>query len=275
VEGVFSAMATAPGRQKLNGHLIIQELLRNMDLGQFEMSYSVLLPCVFSVYLNPEDYTRLSGIFDLIAQDAKRALASQVAKLNSSTKLFGIRRKTAREYRIAAKDWVIQFYADAEGVVPPGDIEIHSELSETAQPGFQGVKTTLMDREPSVTSVQQSAVAGADTRSKPTERVYGEIRYEDESGPQLYLIAQNVVRIGRGADDDPMDVALYANDDVSREHCVLRRDAATSQFYITDKSTNGTWLDRKRLKRGVEQAVPQRAEIGVAETVTLWFQVRS
>lgn len=268
-------MATAPGRQKLNGQLIINELLRNMELGQFEMSYSVLLPCVFSVYLNPEDFSRLAGIFDLIAEDAKRALGSQAAKLNSSSRVFGIKRKTAREYRIAAKDWVIQFYADAEGVVPPGDIEIHSELSETAQPGFQGVKTTLMDREPSVTSVQQPVAAGADTRSKATDRVYGDIRYEDDSGPQLYLIAQNVVRIGRGAEDDPMDVALYANDDVSREHCILRRDAATSQFYLTDKSTNGTWLDGKRLKKGVEQAVAQRAQIGIAETVTLWFQVRS
>ena len=270
-------MATAPGRQKLNGQLIINELLRNMDLGQFEMSYSVLLPCVFSVYLNPEDFSRLAGIFDLIAGDAKRALGSHVAKLNSSSKIFGIKRKTAREYRIAAKDWVIQFYADAEGVVPPGDIEIHSELSETAQPGFQGVKTTLMNREPSVTSVQQSAAAapGSDTRSKAVDRVYGDIRYEDESGPQLYLIAQNVVRVGRGAEDDPMDVALYANDDVSREHCLLRRDAATGQFFITDRSTNGTWLDGKRLKRGVEQPLPERAQIGVAEIITLWFQVRS
>ena len=39
-----------------------------------------------------------------------------------------------------------------------------------------------------------------------------------------------------------MDLALYVNDEVSREHLVLRRDAATGQFSIVDKSTNGTWL---------------------------------
>jgi len=33
-----------------------------------------------------------------------------------------------------------------------GDVEIHSELNEIAQPGFRGTKTTLMDREPSVTA---------------------------------------------------------------------------------------------------------------------------
>jgi pSer/pThr/pTyr-binding forkhead associated (FHA) protein len=71
-----------------------------------------------------------------------------------------------------------------------------------------------------------------------------------------------------------MDLALYANDEVSREHLVLRRDGATGQFYITDKSTNGTWLDGKRLKRDQEQPVPERAEIGVAEVLTLLFQVR-
>ena len=71
-----------------------------------------------------------------------------------------------------------------------------------------------------------------------------------------------------------MDLALYANDEVSREHLVLRRDAATGAFHITDKSTNGTWLDGKRLKKGVEEPLPERAEIGVAEVLKLYFEVR-
>jgi hypothetical protein len=255
----------------LSGQVIISELLRNMELGAFEMAYSILLPCVFRIYLNPEDYPRLTGVFDLIAEDARRALSARVARLNSTHPL-ALKRRPAKEYRIAAKDWILHFVADTEGTVPPGDIEIHSELSETPKPGFQGTKTTLIEREPSVTAVHP-------TRSRteapqPSERIYAEIRYEDDSGPQLFLITQNEVRVGRGAGDDPMDLALYTTDEVSREHLVLRRDAATGQSYIVDRSTNGTWLDGKRLARDSELPLSERAEIGVAEVVTLLFQVR-
>src|ERR1700682_5669318 len=143
---------------------------------------------------------------------------------------------------------MIEFLPDTEGTVPLGDIEIHSELNETAQPGFRGTKTTLLDREPSVTSPRTAAV----TR-RTSDVVYAEIRYEDDSGPQLYLVSQNEIRVGRGGDDLPMDLALYANDEVSREHLALRRDPATGRFHILDTSVNGTWLDGTRLKQRSEE----------------------
>lgn len=258
----------ARGPQKLNGQVIVGELLRNMELGAFEMAYSTLLPCVFAVYLHPDDHARLAGVFDLIADDAKRALAARVAALNAAPRSLALRRKMRKEHRIAAGDWIIHFYADTEEAVPPGDIEIHSELSEAPQPGFQGVRTTLIDREPSVTAVHNH------TRAPAAERIYAEIRYEDDSGSQLYLVTENEVRIGRGGDDEPMDLALYTNDEVSREHFLLRRDAATGQFFIVDKSTNGTWVNGRRLKREAEHALPERAEIGLAEVLSLVFQVR-
>jgi len=264
--------STSLAGAKLSGNVIITELVRNMELGAFEMAYSTLLPCVFSVYLNPEDHTRLCGIYSLIAADARRALSARVAKLNSSPPGFGIRKKTRKEYRIAAKDWVIEFYADTENAVPAGDVEIHSELNEAEQPSFQGTKTTLIGREPSVTATRSGGTR-TDTR-KQADRIYADIRYEDESGPQLFLVTQNRVRIGRGADDDPMDLALYTKEEVSREHAHVRRDGATGRFFIVDRSTNGTWVDGKRLKRDVEQPLPERAEIGIAEILTLLFQVR-
>ena len=30
------------------------------------MGYSILAPCIFSLYLHPDDYARLTGVFDLI-----------------------------------------------------------------------------------------------------------------------------------------------------------------------------------------------------------------
>jgi FHA domain len=262
---------TMPLEGKVTGQAIINELIRNMELGQFEMGYSVLLPCVFSLYLHPDDYARLEGVFDLIVDDAKRALCARVTQLNKKPSVWGVKRprRQPKEFKIASKDWILEFLPDTENTVPLGDIEIHSELNETAQPGFRGTKTTLMDREPSVTSPRAAAV----TR-KTSDAVYAEIRYEDDSGPQLYLVSQNEVRVGRGGDDVAMDLALYSNDEVSREHLTLRRDPATGRFHILDKSVNGSWLDGKRLKKGVEEVMPDRAEIGVAEVITLSFEAR-
>jgi hypothetical protein len=259
---------------RLSGQTIIEQLIRNMELGRFEMAYSVLLPCIFDVYLHPEDHARLAGVFELIAEDAKRALAARVARLNATPTILGLKRgsKAAKEHRIASRDWVIEFFPDTENSIPLGDVEIHSELNETEQPGFRGTKTTLLDREPSVTAGRATGPRSQAPRT--ADRVYAEIRYEDDSGPQLYLVSQNQVRVGRGGDDVPMDLALYSNDEVSRDHLLLRRDAATGQFHITDKSTNGTWVDGRRLKKGVEEPLPERVAIGVAEVLTLAFEVR-
>ncbi len=256
---------------KLNGNVIIGELMRNAELGRFEMAYTVLLPCVFTVYLNPEDHATLRGVFELIADDARRALRSRVADLNKAPGGLGRRRaKTAKEYKIAGRDWTFEFLPDTE--VPPGDVEIHSELNESAEPGFRGMKTTLMEREPSA-SAHRTTTQRQEAR-RAADPVYAEIRYEDDSGLQLFLVTQNHVRIGRGGDAQPMDLALYTQDEVSREHLIVRRDPATGAFFIVDVSTNGTWLDGKRLRKGVEETLPSRAEIGLGGVLTLAFEVR-
>jgi hypothetical protein len=257
---------------RLNGETIVAQLIRNMNLGRFEMAYTVLFPCVFDVHLHPEDHARLAGVFGLVIEDAKRALAAHIAKLNTAPTVLGLKRprKRAKEFKIANQDWVIEFFPDMVGTVPLGDVEIHSELNVTAQPGFRGIKTTLMDREPSVTSARPPE---ARQTQKVGERVFAEIRYEDDSGPQVYRVTQNHVRAGRGGADVPMDLALYSNDEVSREHLILRRDAATGHFYVMDKSTNGTWVDGKRLKKDVEAPLAAKAEIGVGEVLKLLFEV--
>lgn len=256
---------------RLGGNVIIGELLRNMELGKFEMAYTVLLPCVFTVYLHPDDHKTLSGVFDLIVEDARRALRARVSELNTDSGRLKVRRgKRSKEHKIACRDWSIEFLPDSE--VPTGDVEIHSELNEIADPGYRGMKTTLLEREPSVTPHRTTSQR---QESRPAlDTVYAEIHYEDESGSQIYLITQNQVRIGRGGDEQPMDLALYTSDEVSREHLVIRRDPATGVFFVTDVSTNGTWVNGKRLRRAVEEVLPGRAQIGVGEVLTLAFEPR-
>jgi FHA domain len=254
----------------LTGQIIIDQLIRNVEMGQFEMAYSVLLPCVFSLYLHPEDYARLSGVMELIKEDARRALSARLAQLNAKPLGFGLTRagKDRKEYKIACKDWALEFFPDSEGTVPAGDVEIHSDLNETPQPGYHGTKTTLLDREPSVPDA-----AGRETK-KSSDRMYAEIRYEDDSGPQLFVMTQSEISVGRGGNDVQVNLALYTNDEVSREHLRIQRDPATGQFSIVDQSRNGTWVNGRRLNRGATEILPDPAEISVAEVITLFFEVK-
>jgi hypothetical protein len=269
-------MAQGDSRQpqgRVNGQIIVNELIRNMELGQLEMQYSVLLPCMFSVYLHPDDYARVRPVQDLIKEDARQALSARMAEWNArGGGVFPKRGSTRKTYRIAQNDWWIELFADLENAVPPGDVEIHSELNDVAQPGYRGTRTTLIDREPSVTSarVVRDRVS---TRRQP-DRVFAEIRYQDDSGPQTFFVTQNEVSIGRGGDDQWVDLPLYTNDEVSREHFRLRRDPASGAFSIVDQSRNGTWVNGRRLARGTEEPVPDRAEIGVADVLKLSFEAR-
>jgi hypothetical protein len=262
------------GETRLSGHIIISELIRNMELGRFEMNYSVLLPCVFTVYLNPQDHTTLSSIFNLVLDDARRALRDRVTEMNAPPKILGMTRKgkAAKEHKIACQDWYIEFLPDAE--VPVGDIEIHSELNETAEPGYRGTKTTLIGREPSAAPRADHATTQRVASTRRVDTIYADVKYQDDSGPQNYPVCQNRVRIGRGGEDQPMDLALYTSDEVSREHAVIRRDPATGTFFITDMSTNGTTLNGKKLQKGVEQPLPERAEISLGGVLKLDFEVR-
>ena len=257
-------------QSRISGQTIIDELIRNMELGRLEMAYSILLPCLFRVYLHPDDHARLTGVQDLIREDARRALNALMAEWNAKGSVF--KRGARKQCRIAENDWWIQLFADGEGAVPPGDVEIHSELADVAQPGYRGTKTTLIDREPSVTSAR--VVRDREQTRRHSDKVFAEIRYKDDSGPQTFFITQNEICIGRGGEDLWVDLPLYTNDEVSREHARLRRDPGSGKFAIVDQSRNGTWLNGKRLERGKEHVLPDRAEIGIAEVVKLSFEAK-
>jgi hypothetical protein len=257
---------------RISGQTIIDELIRNMEMGRLEMSYSILLPCIFSVYVHPDDYNRLASVQDFIREDARRALNAKMAEWNASKRTLLRRGAPVKQCRIAQKDWWIELFADSEGAVPPGDVEIHSELNDSVQPGYRGVKTTLIDRQPSVTAARVERDRES-TRRQP-ERVFGEIRYQDDSGPQTFFITQNEITVGRGGEDLWVDLALYTGEEVSRTHFKLIRDGHNGSFAIVDQSRNGTWVNGKRLARDVKHPLPDRAEIGVADVLKLLLEVR-
>jgi hypothetical protein len=269
----------------IGGQTIIDQVLRNAEAGQFELGYTVLLPCLFNLYLHPEDYGRLSGIFPHIREDARRALRDRIAQLNNPPPrglAFRGRKIDRKEYKIAGSDFVFEFFSDDDGSVPLGDVEIHSELAETPRPGFHGVRTTLIAREPSVQTghVQTERIAAmpreqAGDPVSVAERIYAEIRYEDDSGQQIYLVTQDEISIGRGGDGRIVDLALYSDDEISREHLRLRRDPARNRFFIVDRSMNGTVVNGRKLVRDIEESLPAKATIALAEQIKMQFEQRS
>src|SRR6185295_18054875 len=93
-----------PGPARISGQVIINELTRNMELGRLELGYSILVPCIFSVYLHPDDYARVVSVEDIIKEDAKRALTARLAEWNAKSGL--LRRNAVRKaYRTASNGW--------------------------------------------------------------------------------------------------------------------------------------------------------------------------
>ena len=68
---------------------------------------------------------------------------------------------------------------------------------------------------------------------------------------------------------------------MSREHARIRRDPATGDLFLIDLSTLGTTLNGRHVPRGVddlegvkrengaETALPDRARVGLADTIFL------
>ena len=52
-------------------------------------------------------------------------------------------------------------------------------------------------------------------------------------------MTQDEISVGRGGDGAQVSLALYTNDEVSREHLRVRHDAAKKRFVIVDQARTG------------------------------------
>src|SRR5688500_14134325 len=119
------------------------------------------------------------------------------------------------------------------------------------------------------------------------DAAYAVLTYSDNSGPHTFHVTQASLVIGRGGIGYWVDVKLVAASDVSREHCRIRRDPDTGQFFIKDLSTFGTTVNGtpvpssmdqsggERRARNIEAPLPAVARIGLADVVFLDFRASS
>jgi pSer/pThr/pTyr-binding forkhead associated (FHA) protein len=277
---------------QINGDDIISEILRNCEAGMFKIRRTVILPCIYHLYLHPSDSELIQPVIPALTAEARSALIDRLEELQAAGKPSGIARtlgfdsRKPMEYKILDPDWTIEFHADAEEKLGRGEIEIYSELASAARPEFEGAMTRHVTRRLSAGQTTSSAaVPGAVTATaRAGDRVSAYIRYEEAGSPQSFPVTKNQIVIGRGGKAFWVDVKVSAPPDVSREHCRIRRDESTGRFFIKDVSQYGTSVNGSRIPssledrnggqrdKNVEVPLPPRCRINLADVFILDFE---
>ena len=280
---------TGSAASQITGDDIISELIRNADAGAFKVRYTILVPCIFNVYLHPRDHELIQPIADLIREEAVRALKEHLLDLNKPRtarpfgKRFGSAGEPRPEYKILEKQWMIQFHGDQEERLRPGEIEIYSELGSARPKDFgAGAMTTFITRHHAADPV---TVAGNREGAHDAREVLARVRYRDSGIDKTFLMTSEEIVIGRGGKAVWVDLKLEGPADVSREHCRIRRDPKTAAFFIRDLSQFGTTVNGTPIPNSVERIeggekvdrnrevlLPSPAKITLADVCTLEFE---
>lgn len=285
-----------PVARQITGDDIIAEILRNAKQGIFKIRYTALLPSIYRVYLHPTDFDNVRPVVTALTAEARQALIERLEQLNRETKPSMIARTLGFdsgkhvEYKILDPDWTIEFHPDAEERLSRGDIEIYSELASAERPDFgEGAMTRHVTKRLASGETSSAAVPSNEVTAPAQKRgdstVFAYIRYEDAEGSHVFPVSKNQVVIGRGGKSFWVDLKLHGPSDISREHCRIRRDPVSGRFFLKDVSQFGTTIDGQRVPasvhskdgrerdENVEAPIPQRATIGLADSVYLTFEI--
>lgn len=268
---------------------IVDNMRRNLE----PLKYTTLAASRYTVYLSAGEYARLEGILPRLRAEAIRALDEALHKLNTPSFVRRHARwwpRRTRPVQNAGTEWHVEFLCDPDGeLANEGDIVVHSDLMLPAAPDL-GVG----ERTRRITTVRTATAAIATERTlapavtTAATTIHARLTYTDNQGRQEYAIVGDSTRIGRGGITYPVDLRLATSEDVSREHACIRRDPRSGQFVLVDLSTLGTTLNGRHIPKGFDERdgvkqengavaqLPDRARIGLAETVFLDFErVRS
>ncbi|MGA2136469.1 MAG: FHA domain-containing protein [Bryobacteraceae bacterium] len=279
-------MSTPAAGHPATARDIIQEIIRNMREGLEPLHYTTLPPAIFHVYLYPEDFERLRGIFPRMREETCRALDAELAEMNRAS--LGERLKLARKpaAKVAAPEggWRVEFFENTDDEVAAGDIVIYSELALPSKPEYGGSMTKRINTRR--LSGELSTSQKIEEKLPPTQEMsaYAVIEYDDSSGHQTYRMTKNQIVIGRGGRDYWTDLKLNTLPDVSREHLRLRRDADTGEFFVKDLSRLGTsvngdkvptsveYVEGEKRDKNIEVKLSSPARIGLADVLFLNFR---
>jgi hypothetical protein len=263
---------------------ISSAVLANLHESLVPLVYTTIAPGFYLVYLHKDDFAAIEGIVPLLRQEIARALAEETGRIAQPGWWDGVLRPTREplppvDTACAA---AIEILPDPDGVVPVGEVAVHSELRLPASREYAGSPTVRV-------TATTTVVRGATNRSEiqvaaPAESATAWLMLEDMEGPRRQAVVENPTLIGRGGLGCYVHVRLRTDGEVSKEHCRIRRDEQSGAFFIKDLSRNGTSLNGQPLPRGVEflatgkreldggeVALPDGARIGLANVVFVDF----
>ena len=139
---------------QITGDDIISELIRNADAGWFKVRYTVLVPCIFNVYLHPRDYGLIQPVVDLIREEAVRALQEHLSRPEQTPYRMSVRQArrpqranpglNTKFLRSNGRSSSMRTRRSGYGLA---EIEIYSELGSARPKDFgAGAMTTLITR---------------------------------------------------------------------------------------------------------------------------------
>jgi FHA domain len=265
---------------------LIEAVLENMRSNLEPLKYSTLVPSRYLVYLHPDEFARIEGLVPVLQDQTARALREAVEDLNRRPLRRYLDRFLGESPLVEnpAREWQIEFLADPDNELAEGDILIHSDLVLAEQQdtwaGSRTRRITTMHVGSRTTKRESTRV------ETPTHvRALARLKYQDNAGPHTFDVTTDSITIGRGGAVFHVDVRIDGSVDVSREHLRIRRDPQTSRFFVTDLSSLGSTLDGQRLPKGyddvegsrrengVETPLPNRARLGLADTIYVDFEV--
>ncbi len=277
---------TAPHRPARD---LIEAVLQNMRRNLEPLKYSTLAPSRYIIYLHPREFARLEGIVPVLKEQTRRALAEELERLNRRPAVLRyveqLRGGSDALVENPATDWHVEFVSDADEELGEGDILVDSELVLPSPPDLGSG-----DRTRRITTVHSGhrTTAKEHMSSRPPAsaplRVFARIAYDDNTGTHSHDVVKDSITIGRGGVAYPVDIRIVSAVDVSREHARIRRGPTSGRFFLIDLSSLGTTLNGRHVPRGytnadggkrengIETPLPDRARIGLADTVQLDFQ---
>jgi FHA domain len=287
---VASQLPTRPTSQsavpRRRARDLIEAVLENMRSNLEPLKYSTLAPSRYLVYLHPDEFARIEGLVPVLQDQTARALREAVEDLNRRTLRRYLDRFLGESPPVEnpAREWQIEFLADPDGELAEGDILIHSDLLLAEQQDtWAGSRT----RRITTTHVGSKTTKRESMRVEAAAqaRVRARLRYQDNTGPHTFEITKDSITVGRGGAVFHVDVRIDGSVDVSREHLRIRRDPQSGRFFVTDLSSLGSTLDGQRLPKGyddvegsrrengAETPLPNRARLGLADTIYVDFEV--
>src|SRR5579863_2588460 len=115
----YNGSMTGRATGRLQGDDLIGEVLRNMEEGLFRIRRKTLVPAIYRIYLNSEDYEPFRDIVPFIAGEIRTALDEKLAAWNATRRKLassllsriGVPETSPESQYVRLNDaWVVEIY---------------------------------------------------------------------------------------------------------------------------------------------------------------------